>query len=93
MAGPKTAPTFGGRASQKIIFLCPAFGELCAGISIISHGDVIKVAFSCDSSVMEEPQQLIDLFEANYKQFILGIDSAGDISLSYGPLLDNNACI
>jgi hypothetical protein len=60
--------------SQKIFYLCPHISVLCQGIAIISHENTIKVSYSCDSSITENPQELIDILVKNYKEYIVNND-------------------
>lgn len=71
VAGPKKPLTFNGKKTQKIFYLVPALGKLTTGISIISHENIVKLGFMSDTCSVEDPRPLVDIFEANYKKYIL----------------------
>jgi len=76
VAGPKVPIKFNGQSSHKLFFYVPAVGKLAVGLSIISHGDVLKLGFSSDESYCDDPQELIDIFERNFKKYVVDFELA-----------------
>ena len=53
-----------------MFFFVPSLGNLGSGISIISHGDTVKIGCISDIVNIPEPQEIINLFEKNYDKLI-----------------------
>lgn len=68
--GPKTPYTFIGKKTKKIFFFVPGMGEVASGISIISHGNVVKIGCISDTSNIEKPAEMIHMFEQNYDKLM-----------------------
>jgi len=53
-----------------MFFFVPALGDIGTGISIMSHGNVIKIGCISDSSCIEDPREFIELIEKNYDSML-----------------------
>ena len=68
--GPKVPMNFGGVECKGLIALIPGLGDLAFGISAISQGNQLYMAVQSDTSYVENPDELRDLFEKNYDYLI-----------------------
>ena len=53
--GPRTAWVVGGVKNRGIGFIMPVGRSMCGGFSMISHAEVIKISYSIDKAVIEDP--------------------------------------
>ena len=68
--GPRKPLKFGDSKIKGIIGVLPSVCDLTFAISAISLGETIYMAVSGDSSVLENPKELRDLINENYKQLL-----------------------
>ena len=54
------------------MFFVPGLANLGAGISIISHCDVIKIGCQGDESEIPQPKEIIEIFEKNIDKLFKG---------------------
>jgi len=52
------------------MFVLPSLDNLPAGISIISHVDIFKISCNCNTSAIEDPLEIIQLYENNIDQIL-----------------------
>jgi hypothetical protein len=52
------------------MFIAPGMSNLAAAISIISYMDTFKIGCNCDISAIEDPLELIDLYEKYIDQIL-----------------------
>ena len=53
--GPRKPMVYFGKETKKMMFFVPGIGTLSAGISIISHVDVLKIGCISDVSRISDP--------------------------------------
>ena len=61
----KTPLTFLGKQSQGLYLLAPLLGGLNASVSVMTHGDTLKVLCLSDEQSIRDPKVLMRLFNAN----------------------------
>lgn len=52
--GPKKPLTFVEKKAKSMFFFVPSLGNLGSGISILSHGDIVKIG--CISDIVNIPE-------------------------------------
>ena len=65
MPGPRSAAVIAGAKCNTTGFMMPSIRSQVGAISIASHVDNIKVVFSLDKAVMQDPCTLVNLFAKN----------------------------
>jgi hypothetical protein len=70
VAGPRQPLIMNGYRTNRLFYIPTQFGLDTCGISFISHNGVMKMAFTCDSTVDENPQLMVDIFEKNFIKHI-----------------------
>jgi len=68
--GPKKPYVVDGKRSKDIVFIMPVGKSLTASLSIISHWDTVKCAFSLDKSLKISSRELMDMFEGNLDEVL-----------------------
>ena len=68
--GPKKPSKILGKDSKNMFFFVPGMGNLATGISIISHVDHFKIGIISDTSQIENPKELRDIFERNFDKIL-----------------------
>ncbi len=68
--GPKTPYTFLGKKSKRLFFFVPGLGEVGCGISVVSHASMVKIGCIADTSNIENPSEMIKIFEKNYDKLM-----------------------
>lgn len=68
--GP-TYPYITNGARCKVLgFIMPVGKTIGSSISIISHGDTVKIGISADKSVLKSPRMLLDRIEGNLDELL-----------------------
>jgi hypothetical protein len=60
--GPITPYVITGKKAQRMMFLVGGVGSLAAGLTVFTCYETLKVAFNADISKVDNPKELIDLF-------------------------------
>lgn len=65
--GPARTISLGGRPVRDLMFWVPQRASIGLGISILSYAGTVRVGVLADTAVMNDPQALLDAFEAELK--------------------------
>jgi NRPS condensation-like uncharacterized protein len=74
IAGPRNSFTVNGVNTSRLIYVPATFGSVSNSLAFLSHNNIMKLAWTVDSSVETNPQVMIDIFEKLYDEQIANFE-------------------
>ena len=72
VAGTRTRYVIAGSKVKHQSFYVPCMMKLAGGIAVVSHADTVKLSLLLDKRVIEEPQEMMDMFNAKFDEILKG---------------------
>ena len=70
MPCPQAGYDFGGYKCHSFTGFLPAIGDMLCGLSVVTHGEVIRFGLVTDKAYIDDPDLFIGLVERKFREFI-----------------------